>query len=69
MEKAQKINSEIESLKVMISNSHDESLEKSFMKSELKEYLSTLPKIDDDKLEELLQNDLKICEHALENAK
>ena len=52
----------------MIIESHDDSQAKSFMKHKLERYLDALPSLDD-WLSKLFDDDEKICEFALTNAK
>ena len=41
----------------MLTNSHDDAKNKSFLKSGLNEYLATLPLLAEDKLKTMFEND------------
>ena len=51
---ASKVNEQIDTLRTMLTNSHDDAKNKSFMKSSLNQYLSALPSLDYEKLKYLL---------------
>ena len=54
---ARRVNEKIDAMRTMLTNSHDDAKNKSFMKSGLKQYLSTIPRLDCDKLQSLLDKD------------
>ena len=68
LSQARKVNEQIDQMRTMLTNSHDDAKNKSFLKSGLNSYLSALPRLDCDKLKSLLDTDQRICEEGLANA-
>ena len=50
----------------MLTNSHDDAKNKSFMKGPLSAYLSTLAGVDYERLKSLLDRDQNDCEESLQ---
>lgn len=69
LEQVKSVNEQIQDIRTKISEAHDESPDKSFLKSDLKMYLEALPRLDGTKLQELLETDEETCNNALKNAK
>ena len=57
LESVKSVNEQIKGIRTKLTEAHDDSPDKSFLKNDLARYLDALPLLDDTKLQESLESD------------